>query len=46
MASGRIPPPLLKEFVSGFVTNEGRLGRVRELEVMVLDEFVDGKTRT
>ncbi len=31
---------------TGFVTNDGRLKKIRELEVMVLDEFVDGKTQT
>ncbi len=27
---------------TGFVTNDGRLKRIRELEVMVLNDFVDG----
>ncbi len=36
----------LANHATGFVTNDGRLKRIRELEVMVLDEFVDGRTRT
>lgn len=36
----------LANHATGFVTNDGRLKRIRELEIMVLDEFLDGKTRT
>ncbi len=51
-AYGLRPPDALQvgtalaNHATGFVTNDGRLKRIRELEVMVLDEFLDGKTRT
>ncbi len=36
----------LANHATGFVTNDERLKRIRDLEVMVLDDFVDGRTRT